>query len=122
YLQDLEQGTMDPINAYNKACGFMETVVVRHLLAAGLTWPGIMAFDDRASIDYLLTRKEIDPKRIGCCGLSLGGFRSVLMAGLDPRIRCAVVSGFMTSFGDELHQHFRHQSFPIYIPGLLRHM
>jgi dienelactone hydrolase len=106
------------IRVYNRACGFFEAIVLRHLLAAGVTWPGVMLYDDRASIDYVLSRPEVDGRRIGCCGLSLGGYRSAFLIGLDPRIRCAVVTGFMTSFGDEQWNGFRNQSFPIYVPGM----
>jgi cephalosporin-C deacetylase-like acetyl esterase len=50
------------------------------------TWDGIRA------LDYLLTRPEVDPARIGCCGQSGGGTMTQFLAALDSRIRVAVVS------------------------------
>src|SRR3954467_8182610 len=50
------------------------------------TWDGIRG------IDYLLTRAEVDPERIGCCGQSGGGTLTQFLAALDSRIRAAVVS------------------------------
>jgi cephalosporin-C deacetylase-like acetyl esterase len=40
----------------------------------------------------LLTRAEVDPDRIGCCGQSGGGTLTQFLAALDNRIRVAVVS------------------------------
>src|SRR6266542_2846238 len=50
------------------------------LFQAGATWPGVFVWDDRKTIDYLQTRPEVDPERIGCVGLSVGGYRSALLA------------------------------------------
>lgn len=50
------------------------------------TWDGIRA------VDYLLTRREIDPERIGCTGQSGGGTMTMWLAALEPRIKVAVAS------------------------------
>lgn len=41
-------------------------------------------------IDYLETRDDVDPKRIGLIGVSKGGIETYLAAGADPRIAVAV--------------------------------
>lgn len=41
--------------------------------------------DVRRAADWLLARPEIDPARIGCVGISLGGILGSLVAGADPR-------------------------------------
>ncbi len=43
--------------------------------------------DYRRAIDYLETRKEIDPNRIGVIGYSLGGTMSLILTGVDTRIK-----------------------------------
>jgi len=48
--------------------------------------------------DYLLTRPEIDPTRIGAFGCSGGGLMTALTASLDPRISVAGVACFTTSY------------------------
>jgi len=48
--------------------------------------------------DYLLTRPEIDPTRIGAFGCSGGGQTTALTAFLDPRISVAGVACFTTSY------------------------
>ncbi len=47
--------------------------------------------DNRQVLDYLVTRPEVDPNRIGALGLSLGGIKACLVAASDPRIKCAVL-------------------------------
>jgi cephalosporin-C deacetylase-like acetyl esterase len=48
-------------------------------------------WDGMRAIDYLLTRPEVDPQRIGCCGQSGGGTLTLFISALDERIRCAAV-------------------------------
>ena len=70
---------------------------VRQLNWAGTTWAGVNYGDDSRCVDYLLSRKEVDPNRIGCTGLSGGGWRTNIMAALEPRIKAAVSVGWMTT-------------------------
>lgn len=51
----------------------------------------------RRSLDYLVTRPEIDPARIGMIGLSYGGFYTLFAAAVEPRIQAAVSSCFFNS-------------------------
>ena len=55
-------------------------------------WDGIRA------VDYLLTRKEVDPSRIGITGGSGGGTQSAYIAAFDDRIYAAAPERFLTNF------------------------
>lgn len=110
------------IQTYNKICGYLEALLVKHIFISGATWPGMLFHDDRRCIDYLYTRKEVDRKRIGCCGLSMGGFRSAHLAALDSRISCSVVTGWMPTYDSLLFNGLRDHTYIIYIPGITRHM
>jgi len=46
--------------------------------------------DYRRALDYLVTRDEIDPARVGVVGYSMGGTQTFLLAGVEPRIKAAV--------------------------------
>lgn len=70
---------------------------IRQLNWAGTTWAGINFLDDRRTVDYLLSRPEVDQERIGCTGLSGGGWRTNILAALDPRIKAAVSACWMTT-------------------------
>jgi dienelactone hydrolase len=120
--QEQPSGSDAYIREYNLFCEAFEQLLVKHILVAGATWPGIMFFDDRRSVDFLLTREEVDPERIGCCGLSIGGYRSAHLAALEPRIRCAVVAGWMTTYESLLEDRLRDHTYMIYIPGLTRYL
>jgi len=81
---------------YNLVCG--EHAVLGNLaylagtnLARWEIWDGIRA------VDYLLTRPDVDGDRIGITGTSGGGTQTALIAALDPRIKVAVPSCYVSS-------------------------
>jgi len=49
-------------------------------------------------IDYLQTRDDVDPKRIGVIGISKGGMETYLAAAADPRIAVAIPCISVQSF------------------------
>lgn len=57
-----------------------------------MIWDGIRA------VDYLLTRKEVDPDRIGITGRSGGGTQSAYIAAFDERIYAAAPENYITNF------------------------
>ena len=68
----------------------------------GQTMVGWRVYDVMRAIDYLHTRKEVDPKRIATMGISGGGTISFFSAALEPRIKVAVVSGYFNTFKDSI--------------------
>ena len=115
--------TSERIKAFNARASQSEQLVGRTIYAAGFTWPGVMFWDDVRTVDYLLTRPDVDPKRIGCVGLSVGGLRSCHLAALDERIRAAVVVGWMASFPTQLKKNVRNTiGHTKVVPGLYRHL
>lgn len=67
------------------------------LAFCGTSWMGIVSYDDRRSVEALSSLAEVDPKRIGCVGLSGGGYRATYLTGMEPRIKASVIVGWMTS-------------------------
>jgi dienelactone hydrolase len=113
----------DSVRKFNQRSNASEQLMARALLAAGVTWSGIIAWDDLRTVDYLVTRPEVDPKRIGCVGHSVGGQRSTYLAALDDRIKAAVCCGWMGSFPRQLSKHVRDTiGHTQLIPGLYRQM
>jgi len=107
------------IMAFNQFSSQHEQIMAKYLFDAGTTWPGVLFYGDRRSVDYLLTRPEVDPSRVGCMGLSIGGFRSAHLFGLDPRIKVCVDAGWMTSYVKQMDTHLRHHTWMIYVPHQL---
>jgi dienelactone hydrolase len=54
--------------------------------------------DGMRAIDYLVTRPEVDPERIGATGCSGGGTQTTYIAALDARVKVAAVACYMNSF------------------------
>ena len=61
----------------------------RHPRARGIAK---MLFDGQVAVDILAARSDVDPKRIGCIGHSLGAKEALYLAAFDPRITAAVSS------------------------------
>jgi dienelactone hydrolase len=104
--------------ALNRVAGAFEAVMAKSLFAAGATWPGLLTWDDRRSIDYLLTRADVDPERIGCIGFSGGALRAAQLVGADPRLKAACVTAWMTEWDDMLPSHARRHTWMAFVPGL----
>ena len=106
------------IEAYNNWAGTHEHIMSKSLFSAGTTWPAVFFAEDRIALDILCARKDVDKEKIGCGGLSGGGMRTVFMGGIDPRIKCAVCVGFMTTWKDfVVDKSFTH-TWMTYVPVL----
>lgn len=115
--------TRERIAAFNARASQSEQLVGRTIYTAGFTWPGVIFWDDVRTVDYLLSRPDVDPDRIGCVGLSVGGLRSCHLAALDERIRAAVVVGWMASFPAQLRKHIRNTiGHTKVMPGLYQYL
>jgi dienelactone hydrolase/pimeloyl-ACP methyl ester carboxylesterase len=66
-------------------------LLVGRCTASYRIWDGIR------SIDYLASRPEVDPKRLGCTGNSGGGTMTAYLMALDDRIAAAAPSCYITS-------------------------
>jgi hypothetical protein len=118
YGSDRQTYSVEDVRRLNRECAAKESTVVKSLTFAGLTWPGLVFWDDIRTVDYLVTRPEVDPQRIGCVGISMGGYRSLYLAALEPRIKAACVAGFMSSVKPMLKAHIDTHSFVHFLPGL----
>lgn len=128
-LQDVPQNlrnqlTDDPseqqksIDAYNTWASNHEHIMAKSLFSAGTSWPAVFLAEDQKALDILCNRPDVDSHRVGCCGLSGGGLRSVYLGGVDERIKCAIPVGFMTTWADFcLYKSFTH-TWMTYIPML----
>jgi len=59
-------------------------------LLVGVSQQGFAVHETRCAIEYLLSRKEVDSRRIGITGASGGGYNSWMVAALDDRVSVAV--------------------------------
>ena len=115
-----EQNPESPeeIQKYNAWAGEHEHILSKSLFSAGTSWPGVFVAEDQRALDYLCTRPDVDPERVGCGGLSGGGLRTVYLTGADPRIRCSAAAGMMTTWRDFLLNKCHTHTWMVYVPGL----
>ncbi len=66
--------------------------LIGEFLGTWFVWDGIRA------LDYLLTRKEIDPQHVGVTGNSGGGTQTTWLCGMEPRFTMGAPSCFVTTF------------------------
>ncbi|OGV64121.1 MAG: hypothetical protein A2498_08275 [Lentisphaerae bacterium RIFOXYC12_FULL_60_16] len=64
----------------------------------GYTFMRLQLHDLSVALDVLQARPEVNPARIGACGLSTGGMMTLFLTALDPRIKTATISGTLTSY------------------------
>ncbi|QDU92986.1 dienelactone hydrolase family protein [Lignipirellula cremea] len=110
--------SVEVATALNQKCRGKESTLAKSMVYAGAAWPGVITWDDRRTVDYLVTRPEVDPQRIGCVGVSLGGWRTLFLAGMEERISAACLVGFMSTVRPMLHRHIDTHSWAHFVPGL----
>ncbi len=64
---------------------------------------GERAWDAMRGLDYLLSRPEVDAKRVLVTGLSMGGEVSTIVGGLDPRLAMSLPAGYSPDLGIMLY-------------------
>jgi cephalosporin-C deacetylase-like acetyl esterase len=69
-----------------------QCMLIGDAIARYTIWDGIRA------LDYLLSRPEVDPSRVGAAGNSGGGTHTTYLAALDDRIKVAAPSCYITSW------------------------
>ena len=121
-LAALDRNSVEWSRAVDSLCSDFEHLTAKTIFTSGATWPGILAWDDRRAVDYLCSRPEVNPDRIGCLGLSIGGLRTAYLIGADPRIKASCVMGWMTEFHAQLRNHLRNHTWMVYVPGLFNVM
>lgn len=100
--------------------GAGEMTASKFNLWVGRTLWGMILRDDLLALDYLCSRPEVDPNRIGVTGISLGATRTWWLMALDERLRAGVAVCCLTRYQNliatgGLSQH----GIYYFVPGLL---
>jgi len=79
----------DEIDFSAQASATQEPEAVRMLECLGVSLASLIATDDVRTVDYLLTRADVESGKIGCTGLSFGAFRTNYLSALDDRVKAS---------------------------------
>jgi hypothetical protein len=89
------------------------TTISQHVIyEKGRMLMGERLWDLMRCVDYLESLKEVDKKRIGCGGLSLGGEMAMWLGAMDKRISATLSSGFLTVMDQMEKNHCMCWKFP----------
>lgn len=72
----------------------------------GRTLMGERLWDLMRCVDLLVSLPEVDPQRVGCAGLSLGGEMAMWLGAMDTRLFGTVSSGFLTRMDQMEQNHY----------------
>ena len=112
------------IDAWNfgERRGRTESELFKLLLWQGKVLWGLMVYDTLRATDYLLSRSEVDPARVGTLGMSMGSTMAWWHAALDERVAACVDLCCMTDFQSLIAARgLDGHGLYYYVPGLLKH-
>jgi hypothetical protein len=99
-----------------------ELDMFKAMLWQGRVLWGMMVFDSIKAMDYLVSRPEVDPRRIATLGISMGSTMAWWLAALDERVKVTVDICCLTDFHALLQHHgLGGHGIYYYVPNLLKH-
>jgi lysophospholipase L1-like esterase len=88
----------------------------------GRTLWGMFVRDDQVALDYLCSRPEVDPRRIGATGMSMGSTRAWWLAAVDDRVAAVVGIACLTRYQNLIaHGQLRQHGVYYFVDGLLKY-
>jgi len=92
------------------------------MLWRGQVLYGMMMFDEFRAMDYLAGRPEVDAKRLGALGMSMGATKAWWLAALDPRVKVCMDVCCLTDYEELIKAHgLKEHGIYYYVPSLLKH-
>jgi pimeloyl-ACP methyl ester carboxylesterase len=99
-----------------------EIDIFLEMLWKGQVLWGMMMYDALRTVDYLISRPEVDSTRIGTLGLSMGSTLAWWLAALDVRVKACVDICCLTDYQALIEERGLALHGPYYfVPGLLKH-
>ena len=98
-------------------------MIAGNMMMYGIDLSAYMTYDDIRATDYLASLSEVDPKRIGCTGWSMGAYRTWMLLALSDRIKAGAAVCWMVTTDEQLTLHYsrtENGGFANCLPGLRR--
>lgn len=108
--------------AFGERSGRRESSLFKEMLWKGQVMWGMMVYDNLRAIDYLATRDDVDMRRLGTLGLSMGSTMAWWTAALDERVKVTVDICCLTDFHALIETNgLDGHGIYYYVPNLLKH-
>ncbi|NSW52618.1 MAG: acetylesterase [Anaerolineae bacterium] len=118
--ESLSRGIPYEIAEYNFLARLQEHELEKYCGLLGTTFAGVVTYEDRVAVQYLLSRSDVVPGGVGCIGLSGGGCRAGLLQGSCDAVRAAVVVGMMSTHEGLLDHNVRSHTWMFFPAGWSR--
>lgn len=113
-MTDMERGLAKAVEAglgpevssaaadfYNGAAYSHEHVIAKYCALLGTNITAVVAYEDRAALNYLRARSDVVADQVACIGLSGGGLRAAVLRATSDHLRGCAIVGMMSTY-DEL--------------------
>ena len=99
-----------------------ESDTFKAMLWQGRVLWGMMVYDSLRALDWLVTRGDVDPSRVGTLGMSMGSSMAQWLAALDERVKATVDICCLTEYHTLIAEKgLKGHGIYYYVPGLLKH-
>jgi dienelactone hydrolase len=99
-----------------------EADTFKAMLWQGRVLWGMMVYDSLRALDWLVTRGDVDPSRVGTLGMSMGSSMAQWLAALDERVKATVDICCLTEYHTLIAEKgLKGHGIYYYVPGLLKH-
>lgn len=100
-------------------------MIAGNMMMYGIDLSAWMTYDDISGTEYLASMPEVDTKRIGCTGWSMGAYRAWMLSALSDRIKVGAAICWMVTTDEQMsfkYSRTENGGFANCIPGLRRWM
>ena len=100
-------------------------MIAGNMMMYGIDLSAWMTYDDISGTEYLASMPEVDAKRIGCTGWSMGAYRAWMLSALSDRIKVGAAICWMVTTDEQVsfkYSRTENGGFANCIPGLRRWM
>lgn len=98
-------------------------MIAGNMMMYGIDLSAWMTYDDIAATDYLASIPEVDSRRIGCTGWSMGAYRAWMLSALSDRIKAGAALCWMVTSDEQMsfkYARTENGGFANCFPGLRR--
>lgn len=103
-----------------------QQALASNLMQMGMTWVGVITWDDIRSAEFLASLPEVDPTRIAAMGLSMGCHRTWMLSAASDRIAAGAAICWMGTtealMAPGNNQTGGHSSYSMLVPGLRNYL
>ena len=98
-------------------------MIAGNMMMCGIDLSAWMTYDDIAGTDFLASMPEVDARRIGCTGWSMGAYRAWMLSALSDRIKVGTAVCWMVTTDEQMsfkYDRTENGGFANCFPGLRR--